>query len=70
MLKNILKINGAQELTRSQQRAISGGGLLNECSTDADCRIHGPCFECISDPISGENFCFWFFNNPNPACQQ
>ncbi|MEM0575432.1 hypothetical protein [Flavobacterium polysaccharolyticum] len=28
MLKNILKLKGAQELTKNEQKSISGAGLL------------------------------------------
>ena len=30
MLKNILKLEGAQELNKTEQKSIAGGGYLNQ----------------------------------------
>lgn len=41
MLKNILKLNGAQQLSKSEQKEITGGicpgQVLVSCSTQSDC---------------------------------
>lgn len=44
MLKNILKLNGAQQLTSSEQKTISGGDYHNTCNSEEDC---GPREQCI-----------------------
>ena len=39
MLKNILELNGAQELNKSEQKKINGSGLvIIDCSTPNICR--------------------------------
>ena len=50
MLKNILKLDGAQELKKNEQKSISGGGVVvsQQCSSDLDCPpdsycTHGQC---------------------------
>ncbi|MEN2486212.1 hypothetical protein AAYQ05_00295 [Flavobacterium sp. B11] len=51
MLKKILKLEGAQELTREQQRSIKGGIA---CGGE-----HPPCksgFHCVI-PDVGEGYC-------------
>lgn len=74
MLKNILKINGAQELSRIEQKSINGGAAScateGWCNDDQDCRIHGPCFKCIPDqsaPMPCSGICFWEYADPD--CQ-
>ena len=46
MLKNILNLEGAQKLTRNEQKSINGGVA---CSTDASCGIppEGTVYRCI-----------------------
>lgn len=71
MLKNILKINGAQQLNRSEQRSITGGGSSGtQCMADLECRLQfGPCFVCTPDlNFPGQKVCFEF--NENANCQQ
>ncbi|NER14522.1 hypothetical protein GWK08_13795 [Leptobacterium flavescens] len=47
MLKNILKLEGTQELGKNEQRQISGGvsGGPIYCDSDADCAI--VCGKCV-----------------------
>jgi hypothetical protein len=37
MLKNILKLEGAQKLTRNEQKSINGGGCVILCCPDTGC---------------------------------
>ena len=41
MLKNILKLEGAQKLTKNEQKSINGGAVAycqrSQCDTDAAC---------------------------------
>ncbi len=37
MLKNILNLEGAQKLNREEQKSVSGGKALYNCSQDSDC---------------------------------
>jgi hypothetical protein len=48
MLKNILKLEGAQKLTKNEQKSIIGGGSCERinCRTDFECRS-GICFPTI-----------------------
>ncbi len=43
MLKNILKLDGAQEIKKNEQKTISGGfvGSSNNCTSDQDCELTG-----------------------------
>ena len=42
MLKNILKLDGAQEIKKNEQKTINGGfGSQSGCSTDLDCELTG-----------------------------
>lgn len=42
MLKNILKLDGAQSLSKTEQKTINGGFTgSNGCTTDADCELTG-----------------------------
>jgi hypothetical protein len=46
MLKNILKLEGAQELTRSEQKTISGGKI--QCKVNGVCTQYGlQCAEAV-----------------------
>ena len=45
MLKNILKVNGAQQLSKTEQGTINGGGPLS-----VTCDGY---FTCLSDCING-----------------
>ena len=42
MLKNILKLEGAQKLTKSEQKTIQGGRIL--CKVNGVCTQYG--FQC------------------------
>jgi hypothetical protein len=46
MLKNILKLNGAQELTKNEQKSINGGKIACDathlCPTN-QCCVKGVC---------------------------
>ncbi|WP_310555799.1 hypothetical protein [Flavobacterium sp.] len=39
MLKNILKLDGAQQLTKNEQKTIQGGKIL--CKVDGVCTSYG-----------------------------
>ena len=41
MLKNILKIEGAQELNNKEQKSINGG-VIYQCRVDSDCKRTPP----------------------------
>jgi hypothetical protein len=46
MLKNILKLEGAQKLTRSEQKTISGGRI--QCMVNGICTQYGlQCAESV-----------------------
>lgn len=50
MLKNILDLNGVQQLNKLEQRTISGSGSCASniyCNTDEDCP-DGPATPCIA----------------------
>ena len=52
MLKNILNLNGAQQLSKKEQNAINGGAQL--CGPE-DCNESGcdfGCFDCLSKTYS------------------
>jgi hypothetical protein len=57
MLKNILNLDGAQELTRNEQKSINGGrrkcGWPNACPNGVPCCDDGYCKDIIN-----ENSCF------------
>lgn len=54
MLKNILKLNGAQELSKADQKAISGG--IHRCPPHIICGGTG------FDPIGySEELCLMFY---------
>lgn len=56
MLKNILKLNGAQELSKSEQTSINGGG--NFIITNIPC---ANIFDCLA---AGTDRCYF---GPNSA---
>ncbi|MHA7057885.1 hypothetical protein ACWGOQ_0011735 [Aquimarina sp. M1] len=41
MLKNILKVNGVQEMNKGQQKSINGGGPGSNCDDIQGCRYGG-----------------------------
>ncbi len=52
MLKKILNLNGAQELSKKQQHSIKGG--IISCTTDSECQ---PYFCGKSVCVPGHNIC-------------
>ena len=54
MLKNILKLNGAQQLSKSEQGSINGGGPLQEQCGDGcnvgGCPTHLTCVQVFCGP--------------------
>jgi len=68
MLKNILKVNGAQKMSKNELQTINGGGFAAACTGDCnDCqegsgssgvcqRVIGPGFDCHYE-------CFYPGNN-------
>jgi hypothetical protein len=63
MLKNILKLEGAQKLTQNEQKSINGG--LDKCirvfyyaSTAADCAEEGGLYSAVTGKCRvTENIC-------------
>ena len=51
MLKNILKLEGAQQLNKAEQRNIQGGGLRDECEA------LGGIWNCVIHPSLNIQFC-------------
>ena len=60
MLKKISKLNGAQELNKAEQQAITGG-MLTPCSSNADCQAAVD-FQCES--VCVVNFGICLFRDP------
>jgi len=57
MLKNILKLDGAQQLSKKEQNAINGGGAcIDECMSAGFCSEEGS--ECVLFSCNGEGFPF------------
>lgn len=54
MLQSILKLQGAQPLSQTEQKQIEGG-RRNFCTTDAECSYPQTCVACIctapGDPV-------------------
>ncbi len=76
MLKNILKVNGAQKLNKSEQKTINGGGLtafgcasscppgcLNCMSSGSVSCGAGTNVQCNNGAPAGYNTCYVCFNN-------
>jgi hypothetical protein len=39
MLKNILKLEGAQKLTKNEQKSINGGAIIPVCPSGSSARL-------------------------------
>jgi hypothetical protein len=60
MLKNILKLDGAQELTKNEQKSINGG-VTEQCAFDINhgLAIHKGGKPCPADyPLSSGGCCY------------
>jgi hypothetical protein len=61
MLKNILKLNGAQQLSKKELQTIKGAGPIKSCLNGAICRTGLQCclvngsFRCV---VPSGNNCF------------
>lgn len=55
MLKNILNLNGAQELSKNEQKSIHGGGPLQGSGCQHECYYDpcGPYETCVSSWCGG-----------------
>ncbi len=61
MLKSILKLNGAQELSKNEQKSLSGGGLTiipglcgtNSCAPGNTCASNLVCTQTICQNVIG-----------------
>ena len=55
MLKNILKLEGTQKLTRGEQKSINGGGapICENGYKAKKCYIGGVHWECVSSDFNG-----------------
>ncbi|WP_299434782.1 hypothetical protein [uncultured Aquimarina sp.] len=58
MLKSILKINGVQELDKSEQKSLHGGAFYGSCSMKPSgiCCMNGACYP----GYCRRNGCFWW----------
>ncbi len=54
MFKKISNISGVKEISKNEQKNISGGNIPFNCSTDSDCRLPDSPF-CIHACITFGN---------------
>ena len=59
MLKNILKLDGAQQLSKNEQKAISGGRRA--------CNYNLPNYGCGSNECCSAGIC-WTYGTPGHLC--
>ncbi len=46
MLKNIMNLHGIQQLRKSEQTVLNGGGFINKCSRNGVCLVFdNSCYE-------------------------
>ena len=56
MLKNILKLNGAQQLSKNEQKSINGGNF-GYYLCDADSTVSCKSFRSCAQNSNGEWYC-------------